>query len=311
MNQKNPSQAIALSFAKAPAKTVDAGTAITFSVRASFPEDVPQAGATYRIEDGNKPIAQGDLPAAAEDGGIPFSHLSPGTAGEHRWRLTIASATNPKGERCEGSLAFAFATIPHATSLAVWDTPSPAIRGKKFTVKVAAKCTSACRLSGETIEVRDETGNLVSSAALGDAAWNETASLYWTDMVLTTPRTLKLHEWTVRFAPNRHKLPHSNAEARFTFMTVKEPAHRVTVSVIDKKTKAPISGAQIRLGTYRAVTGETGSAKLDVAKGEFPLVVTSNGYEVPERSLAVAKDMRIKVAAEKLPDEDPYAAWTA
>ncbi len=311
MNQKNPSQAIALSFAKAPAKTIDAGTPLSFAVTAEFPEGVRRDSASYSIQDGTKLIAQGDLPAAGEDGAIPFSFLSPGTAGEHRWRLTIASTANPKGERCEGTLAFAFTAIPHATSLAVWDTPSPAIRGKKFTVKVAAKCTSACLLSGETVEVRDETGNLISSAPLGDAAWNETASLYWTDVVLTAPRTLKLHEWTVRFAPARHKLPHAKAEARFTFMTVKEPAHRVTVSVIDKKTKAPIPGAQIRLGTYRAVTGEKGSAKLDVAKGEFPLVVTSNGYEVPERSLAVAKDMRIKVAAEKLPDEDPYAAWTA
>lgn len=311
MNQKNSSQAIELSFAKAPAKTIDAGMPLSFAVNAAFPEGVRGEGATYTIQDGANPIAQGDLPAAGEDGAVPFSLLSPGTANEHRWRLTIASAANPKGERCQGILAFAFVSIPHATSLAVWDTPSPAIRGKKFTVKVAAKCTSGCLLAGETIEVRDETGKLVSSALLGDAAWNETSSLYWTDVVLTAPRTLKLHEWTVRFAPSRHKLPHANAEARFTFMTVKVPAHRVTVSVIDKKTKAPIAGAQIRLGTYRAVTGEKGSAKLDVAKGEFPLVVTSNGYEVPERSLAVAKDMRIKIAAEKLPDEDPYAAWTA
>ena len=311
MNQKNPSQAIDLSFAKAPAKTIDAGTALSFAVTVAFPEGVRGDSATYRIEDGNRPIAQGDLPAATEDGTIPFSLLSPATAGEHRWRLTIASAANPKGGHCEGTLAFTFASIPHATSLAVWDTPSPAIRGKKFTVKVAAKCTSACVLASESVEIRDEAGKLVSSAPLGDAAWNETAGLYWTDVVLTAPRTLKLHEWTVRFAPARHSLPHANAEARFTFMTVKEPAHRVTVSVIDKKTKAPIPGAQIRLGTYRAVTGENGSAKLDVAKGEFPLVVTSNGYEVPERSLAVAKDMRIKLAVEKLPDEDPYAAWTA
>jgi hypothetical protein len=302
---------VGLAFAKSPPATVDAGTAIAFAVRASFPEGVPLKDAAYRIEDGNRAVAQGVLPATGEDGAIPFSLLSPGTVGEHRWRLTITSAANPKGERCEGRLAFAFATIPHATSLAVWDTPAPAIRGKKFTVKVAAKCTAACLLSGDTVEVRDETGKLVSSAALGDAAWSETAGLYWTDVTLTAPRTLKLHEWTVRFSTARHKLPHANADARFTFMTVKEPAHRVTVSVIDKKTKAPIPGAQIRLGTYRAVTGEKGSARLDVAKGEFALVVTRNGYEVPERSLAIAKDMRIKVAAEKLPEEDPYAAWTA
>jgi hypothetical protein len=311
MNQNNPSQAIALTFAKAPAKTIDAGTPLSFAVTAAFPEGVRGDSATYSIQDGAKLIAQGDLPTTGEDGALPFSLSSPETAGEHRWRLTIASAANPKGERYEGTLAFAFTSISHATSLAVWDTPSPAIRGKKFRIKVAAKCTSACLLSGETIEVRDETGKLIASAALGDSAWSETASLYWTDVILTAPRTLKLHEWTVRFTPARHKLPHANAEARFTFMVAKEPAHSVSVKVIDKKTKAPVTGAQIRLGLYRAVTGEKGSARLDVSKGEFPLVVTRAGYEIPERSLTVAKDMRIQVVAEKLPEEDPYAAWTA
>lgn len=308
---KNPPPAIGLSFAKTPPSAVDAGTAIVFAVAASFPEGVPVASAVYRLEDRSNFIEQGELPTPKEGGAIPFSLPAPDTAGEHRWVLTVASAPDAKGVWSQGALSFAFATVPHATSLAVWDTPSPAIRGKSFTIKVAAKCTSACLLAGETVEVCDEAGNLVASAPLGDAAWQETAGLYWADVTLKAPRTLKLHAWTVKFPCARRHLPHTEAQAKFTFMVAKEPAHAVSVTVIDKSTKAPVAGAQIRLGLYRAVTGEKGSARLAVSKGEFPLVVTRAGYEIAERILTVGKDMRVKVMAEKMPEEDPYAAWTA
>src|SRR6185295_6452575 len=227
--------------------------------------------------------------------------------GEHRWTVTVATPENT----AQGTLAFSFKTVPHATSLAVWDTPSPVIRNTKFTVKAGAKCTASCKLGGRVIEVRDETDKVMGSAALSDATWAETVSLYWTSVNLKAPRKLGLHAWTVSFAAGDLRLPHEGDASRFSFVTVAEPAHSVSVKVIDKKTKAPVANAQVRVGPFRAVTNASGSAKLGVSKGEFPLVVTHARYEMAERTLDVAKDVRLRIAAEPLPPEDPFAIYTA
>ena len=47
-----------------------------------------------------------------------------------------------------------------------------------------------------------------------------------------------------------------------------------------------------------------------VPKGAFPLVVTRPGYKMPERKIEVAKDVRVRIAAEQLPPEDPHALRT-
>jgi hypothetical protein len=310
MVEKSPI-AISLAFAKAPPASIDAGMEFSFSISVAWPEGIAQDGAAYHVQDGKKAIQDGDLPKPGEDGTIVFTLTAPEETGEHRWALIIESAANKKGERIAGSLPFTFNTIPHATSLAVWDTPSPVVRGAKFEVKVGAKCTSACGLAGKLIEIRDEIGKLVGSGTLSGDTVPGTTGLYWTTVTLKAPRRLKLHGWTVRFAPAELKLPHGGASSRFTFITVAEPAHSVSVKVLNKKTKVPIGGAQVRLGLYRAVTDEKGAAKVRVPKGEFPLIVTRAGYEMPERSIQVSKDLRIQVGAEQLPEEDPFAAWTA
>ena len=235
----------------------------------------------------------------------------PTQVGEHRWTLVVAGAGSEAGERAEGSLPLILTIVPHATSLAVWDNPSPVVRGARFEVKVGAKCSASCGLGGRTVEIRDEANNVMGSGALGDATWAGTTSLYWTTLQLKAPRKLGLHAWTVSFSPADLTLPHGGATSRFSFVTVAEPEHSVSVKVVNKQTKAPIGGAQVRLGLYRAVTDETGSAKLGVPAGEFPLVVTRAGYEMPERSIKVLKDVRVRIAAEKLPEEDPFASWTA
>jgi hypothetical protein len=309
-DDKTPA-AIGLAFAKAPPVAIDAGTAFSISVSLNWPEGADRAGAIYRVVTGEKPVVAGELPEAAEDGGFAFTLAAPEVVGEHRWVLVVASAANAKGERIEGSLPLVFSTIPHATSLAVWDTPSPVVRGEKFEVKIGAKCTAACGLAGKGVEIRDEAGKLMGSGIIGEATVPGTTGLYGAVVTLKAPRKLKLHEWIVSFSPVELKLPHGEATSRFTFIAVAEPAHSVSVKVVDKKTKAPVAGAQVRLGFYRAITDEKGAAKVRVPKGEFPLVVTRVGFEMPERRLLVSKDLRVQVGAEQLPEEDPFAAWTA
>jgi hypothetical protein len=303
---------IGLAFKKAPPQSIDAGTEFSFSVSLDWPEGVGQEGATYRIRDGEQIIRAGGLPEPVSDEGVvEFTLNAPDKAGEHRWILVVSGAGRKEGERCEDSLPFVVTIVPHATSLAVWDNPSPVVRGFRFEVKVGAKCSASCGLGGRTVEIRDEAGKLMGSRALGEAAWAGTASLYWTTLRLKAPRKLGLHAWTVRFSPAELYLPHDGATSQFSFVAVAEPEHSVSVKVVDKRTKTPIGGAQVRLGLYRAVTDEKGSAKISVPSGEFPLIVTRAGYEMPERSIQVSTNVRLRIAAEALPEENPFAAWTA
>ena len=80
------------------------------------------------------------------------------------------------------------------------------------------------------------------------------------------------------------------------------------MKVVHKETKAPIAGAQVRLGIYGAETDESGSAIMRVPKGAFPLVVARTGYKMPERTIKVAKDIRVRITAETLARAGPVRA---
>jgi len=302
---------LGLSFKEPPPASVDAGAQFALSLTVSWPKGVEPEGATYRVLKDDKPIASGVLPGAAEDGSIALGLAAPKAVGEQKLTLVVAAAEKPKREPVEGLLSFTVTTVPHATSLAVWDTPSPVVRGAMFEIKVGAKCTSSCRLGGRGIEVVDESGEVVGSGALTDEIVPETTSLYWTTLTVHAPQELEHHAWSVRFAASGLELPHEGDASSFSFITVAEPEHSVLVKVVNKETKAPIEGAQIRLGQYRAITDAAGVASVSVPKGKFPLVVTHVGYDMPERTIKVEKDVRVRIAAEKLPEEDPFAMWTA
>jgi hypothetical protein len=311
MDRKKIKIEIGLTLKQAPPSSVDAGSAFSFSVLPEWPDGVSRDGATFVVSEGERAIEEGALPKPSdEDGSIAFALHAPDEVGEHHLTLIVASAEQAD-KRGEGRIDFSLTSVPHETSLAVWDVPSPVVRNARFEIKAGAKCTSACGLAGKIIEIRDESGELMGSGALGESTLPGTTALYFTTIELKAPQTLALQGWTASFAPSELKLPHGNAISRFSFVTVAEPDHSVSVKVVNKETKAPIAGAQVRLGVYRAVTDETGTATVSVPKGKFPIVVTRPGYKMPERNIAVAKDIRVRIAAEKLPEEDPYALWTA
>ena len=302
---------IGVAFSKAPPQSIDAGAEFSFSVSLNGPEGFALKRATYRVANREQITQAGALPEPAEDGSVAFTLIAPEETGEQRWTLIVAGEASGQGERVEGSLPLVLTIVPHASSLAVWDHPSPVVRGAQFEVKIGAKCSASCALGGRRIEIRDEADRVMGSGALGESTWAGTTSLYWTTLRIKAPRKQGLHVWTVSFSGADLTLPHGGATARFSFVTVAEPEHSVSVKVVNKRTKAPIGGAAVRLGLYRAVTDETGSARLGVPAGEFPLVVTRAGYAMAERSIKVSRDVRVRIAAEKLPEEDPFASWTA
>jgi hypothetical protein len=300
------SLSIGLAFKQAPPELVDAGTVFLLSIVPTWPKDIASVGANYALRTGGRVLKSGELPAAADDGSVALSLPAPEEVGEHRLTLMITSAK----PEAEGTLPFTLGCVPHATSLAVWDVHSPVVRGAAFEIKAGAKCTSACRLGGKIIEIRDEDGALMGSGALGDTPAPGTTALVFTAIALKAPRDCAQHSWTASFAPSELKLPHGHATSRFSFMTVAEPEHSVSVTVVNKETREPIAGAQVRLGVYRAETDEAGTAEIRVPKGRFELAVMRPGYKMPERKIDVTKDVRVRITAEQLPPEDPFALWS-
>jgi hypothetical protein len=302
---KKPTE-IQLALKQAPPESVDAGSAFSLAIVPTWPKGVGAADARYALRAGEQVMESGALPEPAEDGSVPLSLRAPDEVGEHRLLLAVTSAK----PEAEGALPFSLTSVPHATSLAVWDVPSPVVRGAGFAIAAGAKCTSACALKGKIVELRDDGGKLMGSGALGDTPAPGTTALVFTTIALKAPRNCALHAWTASFAPSELKLAHGRATSRFTFMTVAEPEHSVSVKVVNKETKEPIAGAQVRLGVYRAETDEAGAAKIRVPKGKFELAVMRPGYKMPGRKIEVAKDVRVRISAEKLPPEDPFALWS-
>jgi hypothetical protein len=300
-----------IAFKRPPPVSVDAGSAFACSVVAAWPPATASERTTYGVREGERTLQTGPLPQpASEDGSIALTLRAPDETGEHRLTLVLTSVTREGRDPAESTLSFTLTTVPHETSLAVWDIPSPVVRGERFEIKAGARCSSACRLARKIIEIRDETGTLTGSAPLGDTILPGTTALVFTAISLEAPRTIALHNWTASFAPSELKLAHGSATSRFSFATVAEPEHSVSVKVVRKDTKAPIAGAQVRLGLYGAETDDTGTAIMRVPKGAFPLVVARTGYKMPERTIKVAKDVRVRIAAETLPEPDPFALWS-
>src|SRR5215831_4636898 len=196
---------IILAMKTPPPETVDAGAEFSFAVTVACPEGARDA--TYRVRENEKILRSGSLPQNSAEGKIEFKLTAPEEVGRHSLTLEVKSGDD------EGSLAFAITTVPHETSLAAWDIPSPVVRGTRFALKAGAKCTSACALEGKTVEIRDEKGKLMASGALGRATWEGTTALYWTTISPKAPKKLGLHAWEVSFPGAELKLPHGAATA--------------------------------------------------------------------------------------------------
>jgi hypothetical protein len=191
----------------------------------------------------------------------------------------------------------------------VWDIPSPLVINRPFKVKVGVKCSAMCRLVGQVVEVRDESGTRMGQGRLDDTPWPGTAALYVAEVNLVGPAAEGTSVWTASFANPELALPHSEASAAFSFRTAMAPEHKVTVKVTDKDTDAPLEQVHVRLGSYRASTNAQGLAILELPTGMYELDAWKVGYDdTPPRTLEVGADLVVHVETgltlEKNPDDE-------
>lgn len=196
-------------------------------------------------------------------------------------------------------------------SLAVWEVPATVVAGRQFAIKAGAKSSVGASLHGRRIEACDAAGAVVASAELDAQPWPGTAALHWAELALPAPTQPGLAFLSVRLAGADGTPQQRDATARFAVMVVPPPAHTVTIRVVAQETAAPVAGADIRLGPYRATTAASGEAQLRVAAGEHQLHVWKVGYDAAPRAVTVDRDTAIEIAAAIVPEENADRAWRA
>src|SRR5512134_1698403 len=152
---------------------VAVGTNVILKVRVSCPEGCDLSGRPIRVMSAGTQICTTEL--VTHQGVISetenFAVKVPQQVGEHDWTILFPRHEIDGDVHEEGCLVVSFATRPHATSMAVWDVPSPVVMNRSFKVKVGVKCSSACSLAGQLIEVRDDGGTQVGEGRLGETPW--------------------------------------------------------------------------------------------------------------------------------------------
>ena len=235
---------------------------------------------------------------------------APLAVGDHQWSILFRPSPheNEPSAHAESSLLLPFSTQSHGSSLAIWDVPSPVVRGEPFSIKVGAKCSEGCDLQGIKVEIYNGLGATLTTAKFGDAPWSGSDALYWTEVELVAPTTEQgVASWSVGLPTPDLELPHEPTSSKFSFATTRPPEHELTVQVVEEGSiAAPVPNAEVRLGVYQASTDEFGRATVAVAGGNYQLLVWKVGYETHPEAIEVSKDLAVRIQATVLPDNSDW-----
>jgi hypothetical protein len=309
-------------------ETVDCGAPFTFTIAVETDSGCDLSGAPFRItNEAGETVSSGVLPhlvhVTPESSTYDPRHgpvdmrsaaeitvTAPENIGSFAWTFTLPEHVIEGIRHAEARLPLEFTTKEHATSLAVWDDPTPVTIGSKFSLKVGAKCTAGCPLWGEKIEILNAEGAVVAQAGLSEAPWQGTSGLYWTTVEAPAPAAVGQFCWSVRMSTPERGLPHGRSSpASFSFVTMNPPEHHVAIEIVEQDTGAPVPNAQVRLGPCRAATDEAGSVRFQVSGGEFRVTIWKKNHKAPERILRVDRDLALRIEAKVVPEEDPYSFY--
>src|SRR4051794_12365971 len=221
MQEKSDTHPTTIALADGAPTTIAVGEGFGVSVKVSCPHGCDLRGqhVTVTMPDGATQMQT--LSACIEginEGLIVLG--APRQAGEHTWRIAFDAQEHGGVHHDHSALSLAIKIEPHATSLAVWDIPSPVAMGEPFAIKVGAKSTSGCTLEGKTIEVCDSAGEVLAQGRFGAEPWPGTSALYWTEIALPAPRSEGVVSWLARFAGEGLDLPHEGTSSRFSLAAV-------------------------------------------------------------------------------------------
>jgi hypothetical protein len=178
------------SMVKAALLELDAGTDMALKVRVSCSSNCNLQGSKVRIVD-DEGAAVKEIELVTFDGTgnetDEFVVKAPIEPGEYTWTAVFPAQEKEGVLHQESSTPFSFIVKPHATSMAVWDVPSPIVFTTKFKLKVGVKCSADCKLTDKNIEIYDQKGGKVATGKLGGVPWSATSALYWAEVNLKPP----------------------------------------------------------------------------------------------------------------------------
>ncbi len=288
---------------------VDAGAELTVTVRVSCPNGFDLRGQGVSIRDQNDTeLATAELTEL--DGETyatsAFVMRAPLELGEHIYRAVLAAQEKDGALYEETSTDFCFIAMPHATSVNAWGMPSAIAAGERFRLEVGIKCSAGCKLTGMPLSVFDDEGAQVGAASLLDDVWPGTSALYFAEVEAQAPLTAGDHEWHVETPGSERGVPHAAGSFTFAVKVVNPPDHEVTVEAFDSEKQTPIKGAHVLLHPYRALTDESGVAKVKVARGRYKLFVSGFQYIAYQNIIDVTGDVttRAELTVEPEGQED-------
>jgi hypothetical protein len=187
-----------------------------------------------------------------------------------------------------------FTTIPHKTSLAIWNVRSPVVAESAVMVRVGMRCSAACRLTGRAVEVVDDSGTTVGRATLGETPWMDTDALYWTDLEFRAPASEGVATYRAVSTAGAD-LCHEPSTAGFSFRTTGHPEHSVTITVVDKDTGVGVPDVEVRLGLYIQSTDEHGNVSVAVPSGTYDLSIRKDGFSALPVTVDIAASVALRV----------------
>lgn len=194
----------------------------------------------------------------------------------------------------------------HELTLAVWDLPSPVVTGRPLALKLGAKCSHGCDLTGAPVDIRNDVEAVVGSGTLGPTPWAGTSALYWTGVEFTCPDAAGPACLTASIAAVEEHL-HPIASSTFRFVVVNPPEHVVTLKVTNRETGTGVAGAEVRVGPFRAATDEGGVASIELPSGAFEVTAWKAGYDAASTAVNVAGRVSVELALVAEPvAEEPY-----
>ena len=182
-------------------------------------------------------------------------------------------------------------------SLAIWDIPMPVVAGERFTIKAGATAAA-----GEKIEVCDAGGKLLATGMLGNEPLAGTEALFWTSLDVPSPAAHGVAEYVVRIAGHP-------ASSRFSVAAASKPEHTLTVTVVERDSKAALDGVEIRLGPFQARTDKAGRAQLRLCKGDYQLQLWRTAHLAQPQPVRIGADMDLDLTMVHVPEEHPDARW--
>src|SRR4029077_11592445 len=165
---------------------VPAGDARAITARASCPDGRDRTGMAIAVTapDGRTELHVFALHADGVSETAAITLAAPPHLGVHVFRFTLSPHEIAGTHYAQAVLDVPVCVTPQATSLAVWDVPSPVVAGTRFVIKAGAKSAVNATLAGRAIEVCDDAGDVAGRGVLSDAPLPGTGALYWTDIHL-------------------------------------------------------------------------------------------------------------------------------